>query len=84
MVSFRHRLLFNTAGSVAALPARFRPDATKKPKGLEWEYQVASANAGTAVRGKPGAIGPAWLRSPLGRAGNGQGLGLNKNDSLNV
>jgi len=61
MVSFGHRLLFVTRGVLSHSPPN-RPDDTKKPKGLKWEYQVAAADAGGARVCVAGAGGPARLR----------------------
>jgi hypothetical protein len=49
MVSVRHRLLFKTRGVLVTLPAQFHRDATKKPKGLEWEYQATSLDAAMTI-----------------------------------
>jgi len=35
-----------TRGVLVTLPARFYPDATTKPKGLKWEYQITPADGG--------------------------------------
>jgi len=41
------------------------PNDNKKTKGLNWEYQEASANAGGPSRQPSDALGPAWLRFSL-------------------
>jgi hypothetical protein len=63
---FKTQLLSDTAGSATNTP-RPATDATKKPKGLEWKYQIVPANAGRASRFLSDALGPAWLDSTFGR-----------------
>src|SRR5215468_5445085 len=62
---YEHPLIVIPRGVLVNTPRPICSDATKKPKGLEWEYHVTAADAGEAPLALLVACGPAQQRFKL-------------------